>query len=442
MLAKPSNQNQLSLFSCLEDLIDTHHPLVHLGKTINWKVFEDAFQKHYSMKMGKPAKPIRLMVSLLILKHLRNLSDENLVLAWSENVYFQYFGGMQHFSPKAPCSATELVEFRKRIGAEGVELILKESVRVNGKDGDDEILSVDTTVQEKNITYPTDTKQHVRIIQKCVGIAKKEDILLRQSYKCTLKKLKTLLRFQHTKKGSKGARLARRKIKTIAGRLVRELFRKLPLNRLEHYEKQLDIYRRTLLQKRLDKHKIYSLHEPTVKCYTKGKEHKKFEFGSKASILVTQSTGVIVGALSFNENLHDTKTLAPVIEQYERIKGKKPQELIGDRGYRGPCQVSGVNIYVPRPDKNITQSRRKKHSRRAAIEPIIGHLKSDYRLGRNFLKGVLGDAINLMLSAAAMNFKRVINLWITEAKYSWLLLCKLFAKVYYFLIAQKLKTTF
>ena len=305
MLKKPEPSGQLSFFYSLTDQIDTKQPLIRLSKSINWSVFEDAFSKHYSSKMGKPAKPIRLMVSLLILKQLRNLSDENIVLAWSENLYFQFFSGQESFVPKTPCSSTELVEFRKRIGIEGVELIFKESIRVNGKDSDDDTLSADTTVQEKNITYPTDTKLHKKIITKCIGIAKAENIVLRQSYKFTLKELNTLLRFQHNKNGSKPARKARKRIKTIAGRLVRELGRKINPSRKELFEKQLDTYQKILNQKRADRDKIYSLHEPEVKCYTKGKEHKKFEFGSKASILVTQKTGVIVGALSFNENIHD-----------------------------------------------------------------------------------------------------------------------------------------
>lgn len=199
MLSKPKNVGQSSLFSTLTDQLDAKHPLYLLANTIDWNVFESAFSKHYSITMGKPAKPIRLMVALLILKQLRNLSDENIVLAWSENLYFQYFSGGQCFVPKAPCSSTELVEFRKRIGVEGVELILKESIRVNGKDSDDDTLSADTTVQEKNITYPTDIKLHKKIITKCIGIAKAEQIVLRQSYKFTVKNLQTLLRFQHRK---------------------------------------------------------------------------------------------------------------------------------------------------------------------------------------------------------------------------------------------------
>lgn len=442
MLKKPEPSGQLSFFYSLADQIDTKHPLIRLSKSINWSVFEDAFSKHYSSKMGKPAKPIRLMVSLLILKQLRNLSDENIVMAWSENLYFQFFSGQESFVPKTPCSSTELVEFRKRIGIEGVELIFKESIRVNGKDSDDDTLSADTTVQEKNITYPTDTKLHKKIITKCIGIAKAENIVLRQSYKFTLKELNTLLRFQHNKNGSKPARKARKRIKTIAGRLVRELGRKINPSSKELFEKQLDTYQKILNQKRADRDKIYSLHEPEVKCYTKGKEHKKFEFGSKASILVTQKTGVIVGALSFNENIHDSKTLPAAIEQYERLNNKKPKAIYADRGYRGPQKVSEVEIHVPKPDKNITKQKVHSHKRRAAIEPVIGHLKYDYRLMRNYLKGTIGDAINLLLSASAMNFKRVINLWNTEANFRWKLIYKYIVNIYQNIFAQFLKMTF
>jgi IS5 family transposase len=442
MLSKSTVNNQISLFSTLSEQVNQKHPLCFLATKINWQVFEDTFRKHYSSKMGAPAKPIRLMVSLLILKQLRNLSDESIVEQWSENLYYQYFSGEQYFKPGHPCSSTELVEFRKRIGVEGVELIFKESIKVNGKDAAEDTLSGDTTIQEKNITYPTDTKLHKKVISKCVGIAKQEGIQLKQSYKFTMKKLNTLLRFQHTKKGSKAARRARKRIKTIAGILVRELGRKLDSKGLKKHKVQLEIYEKVVAQKRTDKDKIYSLHEPAVKCYTKGKEHKKFEFGSKAAILTTQKTNVIVGALCFNENIHDSKTLPLAIEQYEKLTEKKPKEILVDRGYPGKTEINGVKISMPKPQSNISKDQRKKHSRRAAIEPIIGHLKSDYRLIRSYLKGTAGDAINLLLSAAAMNFKRVMNLWCAEAKNCWQLICKYFAFIYWKTYAQKSKMTF
>jgi IS5 family transposase len=154
-----------------------------------------------------------------------------------------------------------------------------------------------------------------------------------------------------------------------------------------------------------------SLHEPQVKCFSKGKEHKKFEFGSKGSLLTTQTTGVIVGAMNFTENVHDSKTLPTALEQYQRLTGKEAKEVYLDRGYPGVNRIGNTQIHIPKPNKNITKSQRKKHKRRAAIEPVIGHLKQNYRLGRNFLKGSFGDSVNLMLAAAAMNFKRMMNKW-------------------------------
>lgn len=411
MLSKPKSTSQTGFFSRFEDQLDHKHPLFQLAKIVHWNVFEESFSKHYSLTQGAPAKPIRLMVSLLILKQLRNLSDESVVEQWSENSYYQYFSGEQSFVPHTPCVPTELVEFRKRIGEEGVELILKESIRVNGKDADDENLSGDTTVQEKNITYPTDDKLYKKIITKCNSIAKNEDVELRQTYTQTIKKLSIIQRLRRNKGGDVKARKASKKVKTIAGRLVRELERKLTPQAMNKHGMDLQLFARVLAQKRNDTNKIYSLHEPQTKCYTKGKEHKKFEFGSKASLLITQRTGVVVGAINFTETLHDSKTLPDAIEQYERLMGKQPQNIFLDRGYRGPKKINNTYLHTPKPDKNITTAKRRRHKRRAAIEPTIGHLKHDHRMIRNYLKGTTGDAINLMLAASAMNFKRVMNIF-------------------------------
>jgi IS5 family transposase len=447
MLTSPKKHSpQLGMFSGLSDQLNQKHPLYLLAHTINWQVFEDAFKVYYSEKMGKPAKPIRLMVSLLILKYVRNLSDENLVEQWAENLYYQYFSGEQHFQPSIPCVPTELVAFRQRIGEAGMELILKESIRVNKPADDNDstaaAVSVDTTVQEKNITYPTDDKLYKKIIKSCWKIAGKENIDLRQSYIRIVKKLSTQQRFSKTKHGAKAARKANKKIKVIAGRLVRDLGRKLPLDRLGNYLPLLKLYQQVLSQKRTDSNKVYSLHEPGVKCYSKGKEHKKFEFGSKVSILVDQDTGIIMGALNFTQTLHDSKTLPEALEQYERLTGKQAAEVFVDRGYRGITTYKESKIYVPKPDKKITKAKRSKHSKRASIEPVIGHLKTDYRLCRNYMKGIAGDLINVLLSAAAMNFKRVMNLWCSGAIQRWLLTYNYLLAVYLNFIAQKAKPTF
>lgn len=442
MLSKKKNTAQLGFYSTFSEQLNHSHPLYKLALAIRWNVFDEAFSKHYSATQGKPAKPIRLMVSLLILKQVRNLSDESVVEQWSENSYYQFFSGEECFTPKPPCVPTELVEFRKRIGTEGIELIFKESIRVNGDDANDDNLSGDTTVQEKNITYPTDDKLYKKIIKECRTIAQDEQIELRQSYTQTIKKLSTIQRFKKNKHGAKSARKASKKVKTIAGVLVRELNRKLPADSLSKHASKLSLYEKVLLQKRQDTNKIYSLHEPHVKCFTKGKEHKKYEFGSKASFLITQNTGVIVGAMNFNNNIHDSKTLPSAIEQYERLTERKAKNIFVDRGYRGPKMINQTAICVPKIDKNITNKKRKQHSRRAAIEPIIGHLKHNYRMIRNYLKGVIGDEINVIMAAAAMNFKRVMNLWRTEANSCWKLICYFWQLVYQIFFAQTLQITF
>jgi Transposase DDE domain./Transposase domain (DUF772). len=413
MLTATGQRKQMSFYTTFAEQLNHKHPLYTLAEKINWQLFEEAFAKHYRKDFGRPAKEIRLMVALLILKHIRSISDESVVEQWSENSYYQYFSGKERFTATAPCEASELVHFRHRIGEEGIELIFKESIRVNGKDGEEDRGTTDTTVQEKNITYPTDNKLYRKIISKCIAIADKEQIGLRQSYRCTLKKLSLQQRLRNNVKGKKAARKADRKVKTIAGRLVRELGRKLPSG--EHTN-TLTLFNKVLSQKREDKNKVYSLHEPHVHCISKGKAHKKYEFGSKVSITTTAKSGVIIGALNIPKNDYDGHTLDAALEQQQRLSGRTLKELFVDRGYRGVTEVRGTKIHSPKPfTKSLTETQKRKlkygFARRAAIEPRIGHLKSDHRLSRNFYKGLVGDNINVMLAASAMNFKRRMNIW-------------------------------
>jgi transposase, IS5 family len=396
MLPSKKPQNQTSLFFSFDSTLNQKHPLFVLANRIDWTVFENAFSPLYCLDNGRPAKPIRLMVGLLMLKHIRNISDESVVEQWSENNYYQYFCGETSFVCSSPCDASELVHFR--------------SIRVNGKDGDDDHVSIDTTVQEKNITFPTNAKLHKKIIEKCQQIAAEDQLPVRQSYKQTLKKLSKAQRFRNHPKNKAKAIKADRKVKTIAGRLVRELERNLPPN-TTHLE-DLELFKKILAQKRTDKNKIYSLHEPETCCISKGKEHKKYEFGNKASFVKTNS-GVIVGALGFR-NEYDGHTLEPVLIQVKFLVGKVPKIATVDRGYRGKSQIGETQILIPKPPKkNLSRYQatklRKQHSKRAAIEPIIGHVKQDHRLNRNYYKGIVGDNINIMLAAAAFNFKRVMN---------------------------------
>jgi IS5 family transposase len=412
MLSKQQSTAQLGFYSTFEEQLSHSHSLYILANQINWDIFEEAFSKLYSNE-GRPAKPIRLMVSLLILKHIRNISDESVVEQWFENIYYQYFSGEKSYACGAPCEASELVHFRNRIGEKGIELIFKESIRINGKDGRENEATTDTTVQEKNITYPTDNKLHRKIIKKCIAIADKEDIEIRQSYTRTLKKLLMDQRFRNHLKNKGKAKKADKKVKTIAGRLVRELDRKLPPNQ---HQSILALFKKVLAQKKTDSNKIYSLHEPHVQCISKGKEHKKYEFGSKVSIIITKNTGVIIGAINIEKNVHDSKTLAPALEQQQCLTGIILNNNFVDRGYRGVKEVLGTKIIIPdAPGKNRTayekQKLRKGFKRRAAIEPKIVHLKQDHRLSRNFYGGIKGDNINVMLAAAGMNFKRMMNIY-------------------------------
>ncbi len=420
MLKEKPNPGQISLLSTFEKQLNHKHPLYILSNKIDWEKFEKELKKHYHDRMGRPAKPIRLMTGLLILKHIRNLSDESAVEQWQENSYYQYFCGEESFVNRQPCDASELVHFRNRIGKEGMELIFRESVRINGKGSDEAQVVVDTTVQENNITFPTDDKLHKKIINKCVSIAKKEGIELRQSYKRTIKKLIYKQRFRKSKKHQKIARKSDKKIKTITGRLVRELERKLSADRLTEYSAEIELFKNVLSQNRQDKNKVYSLHEPSVECISKGKTNKKYEFGNKVSIMLTKNTGVIVGALSLEKNDYDGHTLEPALNQYKEFYNKEPKKAIADLGYRGVRKIGNTEVVTPqKKGKTISEKRtlRQDHRRRSSIEANISHLKNNHRLNRNYYSNVKGDITNLLLSASAYNFRRMMRKWAEEIKY-------------------------
>jgi len=253
-------------------------------------------------------------------------------------------------------------------------------------------------------------KLYRKIIEQCRKIAEIESIALRQSYRRAEKNLLLAQRFRSHPKNRKKARSAERKIKTIAGRLLREIERKLVEQSQSEHASFLERATRILAQKHGDKQKLYSLHEPDVYCVSKGKEHKKYEFGTKASIILTKQSGIIVGALNIR-NQFDGHSLPAALVQTERLTGRRPAVAIADRGYRGKKQLAETETALPKaPGKHCTnydkQKARQSFRRRAGIEPIIGHLKSDHRMLRNYLKGSVGDDINILLAAAAFNYKK------------------------------------
>ena len=415
MIGKTDNNPQLNVFRIpLVNVINMKHELVELAQRIDWISAEKEFAPYYS-DMGRPAIPVRKMVGCMLLKQMYSQSDEAFVDRWIENPYWQYFCGETYFQFEKPFDPSDFVHFRKRLGTDGAEKLLKLSISLFEKrEVEEKEVLIDTTVQEKNITFPTDTKLHKKIIEGCWKIAEKEDLELRQSYRRTLSQLMVDQRFREHPKRRKKAKAAARKIKTLAGRLVRDVERGLDdKDQLEAYDEQLWLYYRVLGQKRDSKDKIYSFHAPEVSCISKGKDHKKYEFGNKSGFVITKNSGIIIGAMAFEGNPYDGHTLEPQLEQVSDLMGKLPKLALVDKGYKGRKTILGVEIKMPGSGKGKTAYEkhrdRTRFRRRAAIEPLIGHLKSDYRMLRNYLKGVEGDMINTIMAAVAFNMMKKLR---------------------------------
>ena len=276
------------------------------------------------------------------------------------------------------------------------------------------MVSIDTTVQEKDITFPTDAKLAISILKKCWELANKSNVKLHQSYTRKTADAKLCLRFGNHPKKKKEARKAVKDLRRYASKVIRQLKNKLSEDTLLQYKNKFEFYEKVLSQKRGDSNKIYSLHEPDVYCMSKGKAHKQYEFGCKVSVALTANTGIIVGITSFEKNISDVHTLEQTLAQVKNITGSLPNEAICDRGYRGKKKIEETTITIPHPlpatsTRYEKEKVRIKFRRRAAIEPIIGHLKHDHRMNRNFLKGKYGDFVNCVLAAAGFNLKKMLR---------------------------------
>ena len=401
----------------LVDFIDDKHELVLLSEKIDWDYFEKEFSPLYS-KTGNPSHPIRFMVGCLLLKHLYNLGDETLASAWIMNPYMQHFCGRVFFEHQFPCDPSNFVHFRKRIREKGIEKIFSYSVRMHdAKTSTSNFVLSDTTVQENNTTFPTDAKLCKKVIDYCNKIAENEGIKQRQRY---TKVSKQLVRNTYNGKHPKRAKLARksqRQLKTIAMRLIRELERNFTAEQQEFYRESMELYTKAVTQKRNDTDKVYSLHKPFTRCIAKGKAHKQYEFGNKVGLVTTSNKGkkIILGIKAFLQTPYDGHTIEPLLEQMETGGQQLPKELVYDRGGKGKSEIKGVKISIPGvPRKTDTayqkHTKRKKFRTRAAIEPIIGHLKTDFRLAQNYFLGETGPQINALLSATAWNMKKMMEI--------------------------------
>ena len=415
MKGKSPDSSQTSfLMSGLSEQLNPRHPIYQLSKVINWDSLESDFSSLYSRR-GRPAKAVRLMISLLLLKQLHDLSDDQVVERWVENPYWQFLSGEHELQWSAPVASSDLTHFRKRIGKKGSERLLKLSVDLFHPKIKEEEVVVDTTVQEKNITFPTDAKLVKKVIDTCRKIAIKEDISLRQSYSRTAPNLLRQASNRKSPRQKKIAVKATRRIRTIGRAMLRDLLRKMNDKQLKPHIDTLLNSASIVFQQKYDKDKIYSLHEPHVECIAKGKAHKRYEFGTKASIARTRDSGIILGALALPGNPYDGHTIDVVLKQLKRITGTQPDILIADRGYRGEKYFGKTQLLTPsRPSTNDTEykkrKQRKRFRKRAGIEATISHLKQDFRLGRCFLKGEVGDQINVTLSSAAYNLRKWIRL--------------------------------
>ena len=356
------------------------------------------------------------MAGLHYLKHAFALSDEVVVRSWVENPYWQYFCGEEYFQHRLPIDPTQMTRFRTRLGTSGCEKLSQLTIAAGLETGAVKPSSfaqvtVDTIVQEKAIAFPTDGRLYHKGRVWLVRLAKRSGIELRQSY---LRVGKQSLFMQQRYSAARQMRRARRELKrskVYLGRVYRDIERKLPQQPAavrELFAEPLARIARLLAQQRHDHHKLYSLHAPEVECIAKGKAHKKYEFGVKVSLAVTQRDNFIVDALALPGTPFDGHTLSAALHQVEKLTGAKPERCFVERGYRGHG-IDDVSVHIAEQKRGLTRALRRALKRRNAIESIIGHAKHDGLMGRNYLLGRTGDAMNATLAAAGHNLRIILR---------------------------------
>lgn len=399
----------------LDAIIDLRHELVRLGALIDWAGFDDAFGRFYK-PVGRPALPTRLMVGLCYLKHTFDLSDEALLERWCENPYWQHFCGFEVFQHRPPCDPTSLVRFRKRIGPDGMERLLAETVRAGLDSGavrptSLERVSVDTTVQPKAIAHPLDSRLYHKALEVLVRKAKRAGIRLRQSYLRLAKRARhQVQRYAHARQFRRMRREVRR-LRIFLGRVYRDVGRKIAgdVELERRCARLLGLIERLLSQTRTSSPKLYSLHAPEVQCFNRGKANGRYEFGTKVGIAATNREGFILAARAFGGTPYDGHTLAATLDQTIRASGVAPHRIYVDRGYRGHDHAGPGEVLIAGRTRGLTPTMRRELRRRNGLEATIGHAKDDHRMGRNFLLGTVGDAVNALAAACGYNLRRILE---------------------------------
>ncbi|WP_404385071.1 IS5 family transposase [Caenispirillum salinarum] len=399
----------------LDNIINPRHSLVRLAGVVPWDRFDDAFGGFFK-PVGRKAKPTRLMVGLHYLKHIHDLSDEEVVERWVENPYWQHFCGFEFFQHEPPIDASTMTRWRKRIGPEGMEEVLRATVEAAlragaAKPSSLERVSVDTTVQPKAIAHPTDSRLYLRALQTLVRQAKRHGIVLRQSYTRLAKRASIKAgRYAHARQFRRMRRELKR-LRTFLGRVYRDVGRKIAGDDLleGRFAHLLGLVERLLAQKPKDKNKLYALHAPEVVCISKGKARTPYEFGCKVGIAATNREGLVVAAKAFEGNPYDGHTLAATVAQATALSGVEPERVYVDKGYRGHDYKGAASVMIAGRSRGLTPTMKRELKRRSSIEANIGHMKNEGRLDRNWLLGHAGDAINALLAAAAHNLRLAIN---------------------------------
>lgn len=418
-----TNERPLIATMRLDLSLDLDHELVRLAGVIPWDRLAEEFGPLYCADNGRPGVPIRLMAGLHYLKHLKGISDEQTVRDWVENPYWQFFCGEEFFQHVLPIDPSQMTRWRQRIGDAGVEKLLQATITAGLAAGIitetsmDKVI-VDTTVQPKAVEHPTDARLYRKVHAAMLRIAEKEGITLRQSYRKLMARA-----FQkhggHAKaKQYNRARRVLKSLKTMAGRVFRDVERKMSDAAFEAHKGTMLLAEQILTQKRFTKGKIYSLHAPEVECIAKGKAHKPYEFGVKVSVAVTHKEGFVVGIQAFPDNPYDGHTLDDQLGQVERLTGRLPDIAFVDRGYKGHGVAEERCRVLISGTRRLGYALKRHLRRRSAVEPELGHMKNDGLLGRNFLKGMLGDAMNAFLCGAGHNLRKMLA-WIRLCLYGW-----------------------